>query len=298
VAGLAHNASPSHHQVFSDEFEQDGRTFHDGKDPRWTAIKKNDCKQDCRWRCFFPKLHETAVSIIFAPVFHASSKDTNLALHFYHDDNAITTNGVLNITTEIKTNVYKAFNEKTKKFYADAKHVQTGMLQGWNKFCHIGGIVEFSAKLPGKPEDGGLWPACKSLCFLVCEEPGVVAFKSEDLMHVAVVWMLGNLGRATFVGSSNFMWPFSYNLCDPKKRQTQAINACDKLNHYGMAPNTGRGSPEIDIIEAMQGNMKEKLPSTHIMRPYQSTSLQVGFVIGICLLLTFATSYAQPLAIL
>jgi hypothetical protein len=31
-------------QVFSDEFEQDGRTFHDGHDPRWTAINKNDCK--------------------------------------------------------------------------------------------------------------------------------------------------------------------------------------------------------------------------------------------------------------
>ena len=30
-------------QVFSDEFEQDGRTFHDGTDPRWTAINKNDC---------------------------------------------------------------------------------------------------------------------------------------------------------------------------------------------------------------------------------------------------------------
>ena len=33
------------------------------------------------------------------------------------------------------------------------------MLQGWNKFCMIGGIVEFSAKLPGKSSVGGLWPA-------------------------------------------------------------------------------------------------------------------------------------------
>lgn len=77
------------------------------------------------------------------------------------------------------------------------------------------------------------------------------------------------------------MWPFSYNACDPKKRLTQEINACDKLNHYGMAPNAGRGSPEIDIVEAMQGDMKESLPSTHIKRPYQSTSLQVGFVTGV-----------------
>jgi hypothetical protein len=31
-------------KVFSDEFEQDGRTFIDGEDPRWNAIHKNDCK--------------------------------------------------------------------------------------------------------------------------------------------------------------------------------------------------------------------------------------------------------------
>ena len=30
--------------VFSDEFEQDGRNFHDGNDPRWTALHKNDCE--------------------------------------------------------------------------------------------------------------------------------------------------------------------------------------------------------------------------------------------------------------
>ena len=30
--------------VFSDEFDQDGRNFEDGSDPRWTAIRKNDCE--------------------------------------------------------------------------------------------------------------------------------------------------------------------------------------------------------------------------------------------------------------
>lgn len=37
----------------------------------------------------------------------------------------------------------------------------------------------------------------------------------------------------------------------------------------------GRGSPEIDIIEAMQGEAG-KLPNTNVQRPYQSTSLQVA----------------------
>eukprot|EP00957_Ditylum_brightwellii_P013717 1034311-Ditylum_brightwellii.AAC.2 len=85
--------------------------------------------------------------------------DTNDALHYYSNKNVQTTNGVLNITSELKDNAYKAFNEKTKKYYADAKHVQSGMVQGWNKFCMVGGIVEFSAKLPGKATTGGLWPA-------------------------------------------------------------------------------------------------------------------------------------------
>ena len=61
----------------------------------------------------------------------------------------------------MERNDYKAFDEDTKKFYLDTKHVQSGMVQGWNKFCLTGGIVEFSAKLPGKASVGGLWPACE-----------------------------------------------------------------------------------------------------------------------------------------
>ena len=88
------------------------------------------------------------------------------------------------------------------------------------------------------------------------------------------VWLLGNLARATYVGSSDYVWPYSYNECDPKKQRAQEINACQKVHHFGMEPGLGRGAPEIDVIEAMQGN-KEKLPNTNITRPYQSCSLQV-----------------------
>lgn len=174
--------------------------------------------------------------------------DTNAALHFYSHDNANTTNGVLNITTEKRVNAYKAFDEDKKQFYVDKKYVQTGMVQSWNKFCFLGGIVEFSAKLPGDPTVGGLWPA---------------------------MWLLGNLARATYVGSSDFMWPFSYNKCNPETRKGQEINACQRVNHYNMEPYRGRGAPEIDIIESMQGE-KGELPNTFIQRPYQSASLQVA----------------------
>jgi beta-glucanase (GH16 family) len=99
--------------------------------------------------------------------FTANITDTNDALHFYSNSNVKTMNGVLNITTERKTNLYKAFNEKTKKFYADKKYIQSGMVQSWNKFCITGGIIEFKAKLPGDPSVGGLWPARESV-FVVC----------------------------------------------------------------------------------------------------------------------------------
>lgn len=202
--------------VFSDEFETEGRSLKDGEDPRWTALDKNDY--------------------------------TNDALHFYNSDNVRTEDGMLKILTNLKDNDYKAFDEDTKKFYTDTKHVQSGMVQGWNKFCMTGGIVEISAKLPGKSSVGGYWPA---------------------------LWLLGNLARATFTGSSDWVWPFSYDACDSNVIYQQEVNACRKVGHYGMAPGVGRGAPEIDILEAMGGD-PGKLPNTPIQRPYVSSSLQVA----------------------
>ena len=68
---------------------------------------------------------------------------------------------MLKIKTEMKENAYRAFDEETKTFFHDKKYIQSAMLQGWNKFCFTGGIVEFSAKLPGSPRIAGLWPACE-----------------------------------------------------------------------------------------------------------------------------------------
>jgi len=202
--------------VFSDEFERDGRTFHDGNDPRWTALQKNDY--------------------------------TNDALHYYSHDNVITKNGVLSIHVEQKVNLYKAFDENNKKFYADKKYIQSGMVQGWNKFCITGGIIEISAKLPGEPNIGGLWPA---------------------------LWLMGNLARATYVGSSDYMWPYSYSKCNLKRVHSQEINACMEVSHYGLESGKGRGAPEIDILETMQG-IDDKLPHTNVTRPYLSASYQVA----------------------
>ena len=82
---------------------------------------------------------------------------------------------------------------------------------------------EASVRLPGKHDVAGLWPA---------------------------FWLMGNLVRATYVGSSEFIWPWSFATCDRDLQRKQEVSACNYVPHYAMHPETGRGAPEIDIIEA------------------------------------------------
>lgn len=202
--------------VFSDEFEAEGRSFADGHDPKWTSINKDDY--------------------------------TNDALQYYKNELVSTSNGKLNITTVNQDIHFMAYDkDPSKKAKKITKHYQSGMLQGWNKFCFTGGVVEVSAKLPGDSDIGGLWPA---------------------------MWLLGNLARATYVGSSDNVWPWSYDTCSRSLQKQQEISACNVVNHFDLFSRKGRGAPEIDILEAMPG--KEVLKKTPINRPYFSASLQTS----------------------
>ena len=169
--------------VFSDEFERDGRLFHDGYDPKWTAMNKDDY--------------------------------TNFALQYYKSDLVTTTNGYLNLSTIVADITYDTNDILSKeKSGKNTKNYQSAMVNGWNKFCFTGGIVEISAKLPGKHNAGGLWPA---------------------------IWLLGNMARATYVGSSNNVWPWSYNTCSKSMQSEQRFSACNRVNHYDLHAYQGRG---------------------------------------------------------
>jgi hypothetical protein len=117
--------------IFSDEFMVDGRTMNDGRDPRWTALHSDDL--------------------------------TNNPLHYYSHSNVRTSGGVLNITLDIHPQTFTytrpATNHRPAHQINLTKEFRSGMVQSWNKFCFIGGIIEISAKLPGNPSVGGLWPA-------------------------------------------------------------------------------------------------------------------------------------------
>ena len=172
---------------------------------------------------------------------------TNTALQFYDKDAVSTNHGHLNITTSAEDTTFKGLNDETMKYRKVTKHFKSGMMQSWNKFCFTGGIVEVRAQLPGDAYIGGLWPA---------------------------MWLMGNLARATYVGSSDWLWPWSFNTCDPALQSKQLISKCVPNAHYGMAPHVGRGAPEIDILEAMPG--KAPLLYSKVGKPYFSTSLQIA----------------------
>ncbi|CAK9005954.1 Uncharacterized beta-glucan synthesis-associated protein C23H3.11c [Durusdinium trenchii] len=234
--------------VFSDEFNVPGRTFADGHDPAWTAITG------------FPSNNDQENAYDDSPR-HATTSNGNLWLRISNQASRLELVNTSSGKREIK-----------KRPYTSA------MLQSWNKFCLTGGVVEMSAKFPGRSDIPGLWPA---------------------------FWLLGNLGRATVEASNNNVWPFTYSQCpsenlekanqDPPKQQR--INEClgdNWTQRFGLHPHQGRGALEIDILEVLPGNhapnyKKEKVdtgickPQTEILyskldipRPHLLNTLQAA----------------------
>mmetsp|Transcript_24231 Transcript_24231/g.72707 ORF Transcript_24231/g.72707 Transcript_24231/m.72707 type:complete len:562 (-) Transcript_24231:25-1710(-) len=173
---------------------------------------------------------------------------TNMALHFYKADKVTTTGGTLNITTAYEPTSFMSAEDK--KGYVEMqkrrKPYASGHVQGWGKFCFTGGVMEIRARLPGAGKVGGLWPA---------------------------MWLLGALSRATYVGSTDWVWPWSFDKCDRTLQPKQEINACEPNPHYGLEAFTGRGAPEIDLLEAMPGSGTLGYGLT---KPYFSASYQVA----------------------
>ncbi|THG97039.1 hypothetical protein EW026_g4893 [Hermanssonia centrifuga] len=90
------------------------------------------------------------------------------------------------------------------------------------------------------------------------------------------VWTMGNLGRAGYGATTEGMWPYSYAACDVGTFPNQSLNGapaaavtggaggsqisflpgqrvsactCDGSDHPGPNVGTGRGVPEIDVLE-------------------------------------------------
>lgn len=151
--------------VFSDEFNLDGRTMNDGRDPRWTALHSDDL--------------------------------TNNPLHWYSHDAVKTGNGVLSITLDVHPATF-TYTDHTNDEIKQAevhkkinvtKEFRSGMVQSWNKFCFVGGIIEMSAKLPGDPKTGGLWPASECVRIVLLHRLCKLLFNSLQRSCVPIVLM-------------------------------------------------------------------------------------------------------------
>lgn len=170
---------------------------------------------------------------------------------FYNSSTVTTENGFLKLATKLGKTQWNRFNHVNKSWSHETTHFKSGMVQSWDKFCFTGGILEVDIIFPGNPYIGGLWPA---------------------------VWMLGNLGRATYEASTNMIWPWSFDTCNRTLQPAQDISACNKRNHYGMNPNQGRGATEIDLVEVMTGDSHGFFDVTDppVGLPYCDMTLQIA----------------------
>uniref|UniRef100_M4BNE8 GH16 domain-containing protein n=1 Tax=Hyaloperonospora arabidopsidis (strain Emoy2) TaxID=559515 RepID=M4BNE8_HYAAE len=204
--------------VMSDEFNVANRSFRPGDDHLWTSLDKPDGVNG-------------ALEVYAHDM--TSTKCEGDTCYFY-----------IKVKDDPKSiSVYNMY--KTPPEFQEVKfHYRAAMVQSWNKFCYQGGMLEVRAQLPGAVSDKSGNPD------LALGKSGKVATK-EYYPTWPGIWMLGNLGRAIFSASTNRMWPFSYDKCEPDvfNPDNQRISACDDNPGYGLNPNQGRGAPEIDLLE-------------------------------------------------
>lgn len=210
--------------VFSDEFNQDGRTFYPGDDPYWEAVD----------------LH------------YWGTND----LEWYDPSQATTRDGSLQITmVDVGlTAAAQALNHNLQ--------YKSAMLQSWNKFCFTGGLIEASVRLPGSSTVSGLWPAVWTMGNL--GRAGFGASVEGLWPYSYDACDVGTLPNQTYPGTrtpiaavidgdKDHDFVLSYL---PGQRLSACT--CSGESHPGpVRPDgsyVGRSAPEIDVIEAIVDN--------------------------------------------
>ena len=98
---------------------------------------------------------------------------TNLQVNWYNGSLARTSGGhlVLTTTSEDVTYPIGPADPITRVRPGESRHMQTAMIQSWNKFCFSEGAVELLARMPGLHNQEGLWPAFWLSTFAAAFEP-------------------------------------------------------------------------------------------------------------------------------
>ncbi|ETI44522.1 hypothetical protein L917_10340 [Phytophthora nicotianae] len=206
--------------TMSDEFNSEGRNFEAGDDHLWTAIELAD--------------GVNSALEVYSTNMTGTQCDSDGTCYFYIN----TTDEIIEKT--VWNNYISPPGYETVHFY-----YRSGMVQSWNKFCFQGGMIEVRARLPGAVSNASGNPDV---------ETGSTTVRAANIDYYPTwpgIWLMGNLGRALFTGSTARMWPFTYNECNNTvfDSQNQRISACDDDPGHGLNANQGRGAPEIDILE-------------------------------------------------
>ncbi|OWZ09956.1 Beta-glucan synthesis-associated protein [Phytophthora megakarya] len=205
--------------VMSDEFNVANRSFRPGDDHMWTSLEKPD--------------GVNGAMELYSHNMTSTECDDDGTCYFY-------------IESIDEVNAIRVYNMYTHppSFTNVSFFYRAAMVQSWNKFCYQGGMLEVRAQLPGAVSKASGNPD------LALGRSGKVA-TNQYYPTWPGIWMMGNLGRSIFSASTNRMWPFSYNKCEPDvfEPSNQRISACDSNPGYGLNPNQGRGAPEIDVLE-------------------------------------------------
>ncbi|KAJ7498599.1 beta-glucan synthesis-associated [Mycena latifolia] len=215
--------------VFSDEFEDEGRTFYPGDDPYWEAVD----------------------------LWYGNTAD----LEWYDPSQVVTREGHLVITMDsTSTTASGQSMGSTAPFTVAENHnltYRSGMLQSWNKFCFTRGYIEVAIVLPGpNANTQGYWPGAWTMGNLA--RPGYTAttdgtwpytYNSCDVGTFPNQTDADGLGPAAALHSDASREKYNYELSWLSGQKLSACS-CPGSDHPGPDVSVGRGAPEIDILEA------------------------------------------------
>ncbi|GEQ72260.1 hypothetical protein JCM33374_g5947 [Metschnikowia sp. JCM 33374] len=172
--------------------------------------------------------------------------DATKDLEWYDPDAATTANGTLILTMD-------AMKQHDMLY-------RSGMLQSWNKLCFTQGMIVVSAMLPGYGNISGLWPG---------------------------LWTIGNLARPGYLSTTEGVWPYTYDGCDAGITANQSapdgisylpgqrLNSCTCPGEDHPNRGTGRGAPEIDIVEAA---MDTTIKCGVVSQSYQVAPMDIWYM--------------------
>ncbi|RHY66499.1 hypothetical protein DYB38_006179 [Aphanomyces astaci] len=154
----------------------------------------------------------------------------NAALGWYNSSNVYTKDGRLVVRVDEGPRNATYFNQWLE-------------IPAWETRT-MGGLIDVAVKLPGAVDAKSWNPHVRKKV-----KPTDPITDVRFYPTWPGVWLMGNLGRALFSGSTTRMWPWSFNECDHALAPHQAINACNGSVGFGLNPYQGRGAPELDVLE-------------------------------------------------